>query len=200
MGARGLFRFGKSKMADIADQTNFDELCTKCEQMELDGVASGEVYTQLLAVYLFQNDICNAKFLWKRTPEEIKVSTPELAKLWNVGCHMWKRDFVGIYESLKQDWSPTIKPIIAALQEKLQKRAFDLVSNAYTSIRAEDLARLMGVKTEVAVNAAVSSGWTSDPATGMIIPKKTELPTKEIPLTSEQELALLTDYVSFLEN
>ena len=36
--------------------------------------------------------------------------------------------------------------------EKLQKRAFDLVSNAYTSIRAEDLARLMGVKTEVAVS------------------------------------------------
>ena len=27
-----------------------------------------------------------------------------------------------------------------------------------------------------------------------------ELPKKEIPLTSEQELALLTDYVSFLEN
>lgn len=40
--------------------------------------------------------------------------------------------------------------------EKLQKRAFDLVSNAYTSIRAEDLARLMGVKTEVAVNGEYS--------------------------------------------
>ena len=25
-----------SKMADFADETNFDELCTKCEQMELD--------------------------------------------------------------------------------------------------------------------------------------------------------------------
>lgn len=36
MRARGLFRFGKSKMADFADKTNFDELCTKCEQMELD--------------------------------------------------------------------------------------------------------------------------------------------------------------------
>ena len=36
--------------------------------------------------------------------------------------------------------------------EKLRKRAFDLVSNAYTSIRAEDLARLMGVKTDVAVS------------------------------------------------
>lgn len=48
--------------------------------------------------------------------------------------------------------------------------------------------------------AAVTSGWISDPAAGMITPKKTELPQKEIPLTSEQELALLTDYVSFIEN
>lgn len=40
--------------------------------------------------------------------------------------------------------------------EKLRKRAFDLVSNAYTSIRAEDLARLMGVTTE----AAVSGEWS----------------------------------------
>ena len=36
--------------------------------------------------------------------------------------------------------------------EKLQKRAFDLVSNAYTSIRADDLALLMGVNTEAAIS------------------------------------------------
>ncbi|XP_078344909.1 COP9 signalosome complex subunit 8-like isoform X2 [Oculina patagonica] len=162
-------------MADVAQNTNFDELCTKCEQMELDGGASGEVYSQLLAVYLFQNDVCNAKFLWKRAPEEIKVSTPELAKLWNVGCHMWKRDFVAIYESLKEEWSPTIQPIMTALEEKLRSRAFDLVSKAYTSIQAEDLARLMGITTEAAVSAAVSSGWISDAATGMITPKKTDI-------------------------
>lgn len=30
------FRFRKSNMAGFADKTDFDELCTKCEQMELD--------------------------------------------------------------------------------------------------------------------------------------------------------------------
>ena len=40
------------------------------------------------------------------------------------------------------------------LSEKLQKRTFDLVSNAYTSIRAEDLAKLMGITREAAL-----SGW-----------------------------------------
>ena len=46
-------------------------------------------------------------------------STPELAKLWNVGCHMWKRDFVAIYNALKEDWSSAIQPIISALQGKI---------------------------------------------------------------------------------
>ena len=32
---------------------------------------------------------------------------------------MWKRDFVGIYNSIEQDWSPTIKPIITALQGEI---------------------------------------------------------------------------------
>ncbi|XP_044183663.1 COP9 signalosome complex subunit 8-like [Acropora muricata] len=187
-------------MADITEEVNFEDLCTNCEQMELDGNASGEVYTQLLAIYLYQNDTCNAKFLWKRTPAEIKASTPELAKLWNVGCHMWKRDFPSIYTAIKDQWSPAIQPIITALQEKLQKRAFDLVANAYTSIRADNLALLMGVTPEAAINTAVSNGWTSDPTTGTMTPKLPEPTQKEIPLTSEQELALLTDYVSFLEN
>lgn len=51
--------------------------------------------------------------------------------------------------------SPSVFDILFVLHEqleKLRKRAFDLVSNAYTSIRAEDLARLMGVKTDVAVS------------------------------------------------
>lgn len=58
----------------------------------------------------------------------------------------------------------------------------------------------MGVTPEAAINTAVSNGWTSDPTTGTMTPKLPEPTQKEIPLTSEQELALLTDYVSFLEN
>ena len=42
--------------------------------------------------------------------------------------------------------------VLFDVPERLQKRAFDLVSNAYTSIRADDLASLMGVTTETAVS------------------------------------------------
>ena len=43
------------------------------------------------------------------------------------------------------------------LLEKLQKRTFDLVSNAYTSIRADDLAKLMGITADAAVSGEYES-------------------------------------------
>ncbi|EDO37298.1 predicted protein [Nematostella vectensis] len=179
-----------------------EELCTNYEQMELDGVATGEVYTQLLAIYLLQNDICNAKFLWKRMPDDIKNSTPEAASLWTLGCHMWKRDYVGIYASLNQEWSSLTQPYIISLKgrEKFQDKVFRLCERAYTSIKKDDLAAYLGMTVTDAVSVAVSQGWTLDSASGFLAPKRSEPVTKDIPLTSEQELALLTDYVSFLEN
>lgn len=51
---------------------------------------------------------------------EIKFqTTPELANLWGIGCNLWKRDFPGIYKSLKQSWSPAVQPFITILEGKL---------------------------------------------------------------------------------
>ena len=51
-------------------------------------------------------------------------STPELAKLWNIGCHMWKRDFPEIYAAIKQEWSPSVQPILTALQGTVHIKFF----------------------------------------------------------------------------
>ena len=34
---------------------------------------------------------------------------------------MWKRDFASIYNALKEEWSPAIKPIITALQGEISQ-------------------------------------------------------------------------------
>ena len=34
---------------------------------------------------------------------------------------MWKRDFPSIYNALKEEWSPAIKPIITALQGEISQ-------------------------------------------------------------------------------
>lgn len=76
-----------------------------------------QVYEQLLAVYLYQNDLCNAKYLWKRIPANVKSSTPELANIWAVGQHMWKRDFPSVYKALNSvTWSETVADIMKQVQ------------------------------------------------------------------------------------
>ncbi|XP_070570038.1 COP9 signalosome complex subunit 8-like isoform X2 [Ptychodera flava] len=163
------------------------------------GIATPVVYAQLLSLYLLQNDLANAKFLWKRIPPPIKSSNPELNNIWMVGQKMWQRDFPQVYQSLNQEWSENIKPIMQALHEDVRSRAFQLVSKAYSSIGTEDFAHFIGMPTEQAVSAAAAEGWQIDTQNKLIVPKKPATP-QDPPIPSEQQLAQLTEFVAYLEN
>ncbi|KAG5283227.1 hypothetical protein AALO_G00039780 [Alosa alosa] len=99
---------------------NFDKLLEQCETQELEapgGIATPQVYSQLLALYLLHNDMNNGRYLWKRIPQAIKTANPELAAAWTVGQHIWQRDFPGIYTAIAAfQWSESIGPIMEALQ------------------------------------------------------------------------------------
>ncbi|XP_041056002.1 COP9 signalosome complex subunit 8 isoform X1 [Carcharodon carcharias] len=190
----------------------FSKLLEQCEIQELEapgGIATPQVYGQLLALYLLHNDIngvcinyCRntARYLWKRIPQAIKTANPELGAIWSVGQRIWQRDFPGIYTVISShQWSETIQPIMEELGDATRRRAFGLVAQAYTSISADDLAAFVGLPVEDAVKAVLEQGWQADPSTRMVVPKKTEPPpVPQIP--NEQQLARLTDYVAFLEN
>uniref|UniRef100_UPI00398F58A3 COP9 signalosome complex subunit 8 isoform X2 n=1 Tax=Pristiophorus japonicus TaxID=55135 RepID=UPI00398F58A3 len=181
----------------------YSKLLEQCETQELEapgGIATPQVYGQLLALYLLHNDMNTARYLWKRIPQAIKTANPELGAIWSVGQRIWQRDFPGIYTVISShQWSDTIQPIMEELRDATRRRAFGLVAQAYTSISADDLAAFVGLPVEDAVKAVLEQGWQADPSTRMVVPQKTEPPpVPQIP--NEQQLARLTDYVAFLEN
>lgn len=179
------------------------EFVNNCEQTELDGLATAETYAQLLAVYLLQNDLSNAKFLWKRIPEDVKMNANELQKIWNVGCKMWLKDYSGIYVALRQDWSVKIQPIMGMLQSDVQDHLFELVQKAYTSIHVDNFSVFVGMDAENALQVARDHNWQYDSATKMLSPVKPNLGSaqnSDISITSDRQLGILTDYVSFLEH
>ncbi|PVD39051.1 hypothetical protein C0Q70_01678 [Pomacea canaliculata] len=188
-------------MAGDAD-IDFLGLTQELEVQELEapgGVATPQLYGQLLALYLLQNDLCNAKFLWKRIPQNIKTANPELSTIWVVGQRMWLRDLPGVYEALKKEWSEAVKPIMMALRDSVHKKAFNLVRLGYSSISVEDFSLFVGLSTSDAKQAALQDGWMLDSQSRFLTPKKLEsVITASLP--SEQHLSILTDYVSFLEN
>uniref|UniRef100_F6RKW2 COP9 signalosome complex subunit 8 n=1 Tax=Xenopus tropicalis TaxID=8364 RepID=F6RKW2_XENTR len=164
------------------------------------GIANPQVYSQLLALYLLHNDMNNARYLWKRIPPAIKSAHSELGGIWEVGQKIWQRDFPGIYTSISAcQWSEAIQPVMEAVRDATRRRAFGLVSQAYTSISADDFAAFVGLSVEEAVKGVIEQGWQADLATRMVMPKKPDsAPLSLIP--NEQQLARLTDYVAFLEN
>ncbi|XP_075009879.1 COP9 signalosome complex subunit 8 isoform X3 [Calonectris borealis] len=175
---------------------SFKKLLEQCETQELEapgGIATPLVYGQLLALYLLHNDMNNARYLWKRIPPAIKSANAELGAVWSVGQRIWQRDFPGIYTTISaHQWSETIQPIMEALRDATRRRAFGLVSQAYTSIVADDFAAFVGLPVEEAVKGVLEASFNR------FIPSSEPAPVPPIP--NEQQLARLTDYVAFLEN
>ncbi|XP_060064353.1 COP9 signalosome complex subunit 8-like isoform X2 [Ylistrum balloti] len=182
---------------------NFVDMQKDLEEQELKapgGVGSPILYSQLLALYLLHNEMCQAKFLWKRIPPSVKSGTPELTMIWTAGQKMWQRDYTGSYEALKKEYSPEVKPIMEAALDAYRRRAFHLVSQAYSSINGDELATFLGMSTADAVQAARAEGWNADAQTRFITPKKPAGVQADPEFKSDQQLSVLTDYVSFLES
>ncbi|XP_041374934.1 COP9 signalosome complex subunit 8-like [Gigantopelta aegis] len=186
----------------LEEHVNFVHLLNDLENQELEapsGVATAQVYGQLLTLYLLFNDTCNAKLVWKRTPAQLKSSNPELALIWAIGQKMIQREYPAVYDTIKKEWPDYLKPFMTAMLETTRKRAFDLIGLAYASINVDVLAPFVGLPASEAVQTAVSKGWKIDAKSQVVTPKKPDPPPSP-PMISEHQLAVLTDYVSFLEN
>uniref|UniRef100_A0A8D0KVX1 COP9 signalosome subunit 8 n=1 Tax=Strix occidentalis caurina TaxID=311401 RepID=A0A8D0KVX1_STROC len=201
---------------------SFKKLLEQCETQELEapgGIATPLVYGQLLALYLLHNDIMVAvenTLCWINSCLGflLQQANAELGAVWSVGQRIWQRDFPGIYTTISaHQWSETIQPIMEALRDATRRRAFGLVSQAYTSIVADDFAAFVGLPVEEAVKGVLEQGWQADFSTRMVMPKKPGVleasfnrfipssePAPVPPIPNEQQLARLTDYVAFLEN
>ncbi|XP_029789412.1 COP9 signalosome complex subunit 8 isoform X1 [Suricata suricatta] len=202
------------KFTVLSSPTPLEVLSYSCKAPG--GIATPPVYGQLLALYLLHNDMNNARYLWKRIPPAIKSANSELGGIWAVGQRIWQRDFPGIYATISaHQWSEAVQPIMEALRDATRRRAFALVSQAYTSIIADDFAAFVGLPVEEAVKGILEQGWQADSATRMVMPKKPVAgalgvsfnrcvplpePAPVPPIPNEQQLARLTDYVAFLEN
>ncbi|KAM3964633.1 COP9 signalosome subunit 8 isoform 1-T1 [Aphomia sociella] len=183
--------------------TNFDKLCGELEKQELEapnGVASPSTYSQLLAIYLYQNDLCNAKFLWKRIPQNITSSNPEIAAIWAISQMLWKKDLPGTYQALAAyDWTEPVANIIRSLEEKVRERAFNLIGRSYGSISIDTVVAMTGLSKEAVIQISRDRKWTLDQDNVTVHPTPPTQPAT-LHTSSEDQLFKLTEFVSFLEN
>jgi COP9 signalosome complex subunit 8 len=68
-------------------------------------------------VLIFFSIRSNAKFLWKRIPSSVKSNYPELAKVWEVGKALWRRDPPSVFLALQaHPWSDNIEDIMNGIK------------------------------------------------------------------------------------
>merc|ERR1712025_901906 len=161
---------------------------------------SNEVYAKLLAIYLFENNLCSAKFLWKRMPEEARTQHAELNLIWNVGKAMWKENLTEVFQLIDAtQWSENVSAIMKEVKSSVRQKSLELVSRAYSSISVENFSKYVGVNEKEAVQIASNEpGWLLKEDEQLIYPAERKQ-DEDAPAQSEKQLASLTDFVSFLE-
>ena len=189
-------------------ETQGNEDTNEIEVLELEELthpngAPLDLYKKLMMLYLMEFDLINAKFLWKRISDSLKTDD-ELTTIWKIGQHLWKREFTEAYSIISSyQWSDSHKESSEKLYSILQKRMIELVSNAYSVIKFDALAKLLGIndKTKM-MEIANSKQWDIDHDSKLV---KINKPLDEKYVMEKdndlpQTLHRLTNYVSFLEN
>ena len=187
------------------------------QEMESGGDCSPQVYAQLLALYVYQEDLSNATLLWKRIPIEVKNESNDLTDIWSIGRCLIQSKYEDVYSLIiEKNWPNYLSQIMLFLSTKIKSKMINLISTSYSWISIEEVRLLTGSASlgEV-MNLVNSLGWSLDPTNpSFVLPKKPSASTLEdsneedmvngrtntLKDTSHDQLRKLTEYVAFLEN
>ena len=156
------------------------------------------VYSAQILCFLVADQINDARFCWKRVPRNL-AGSEEIQGVRGLLEALWEKDYVrfhGLTQS--RQWSDLLSSLVAALVEATRSRTIRVVSEAYTTISLNDLAKFLSCTGDVAAKVAESHAWALDASTGMlkVTPPSRAQGSTQIPENSLEEM---TKYVVHLD-
>ena len=169
---------------DLSDR-GIEAAISHCQAQELAApncVPVPSVYLRLLSLHLVQNDLCSAKWLWKRIPECVKSTTPELQALWRVGAALWQQDPPVAFLAMRETtWSPEVNELVRLLEQRWRTRTFELVERSYSYITSESLSHLTGVSCDEVKDMVLNRGWSCQECSTTDVPGQTSIADQDEP-------------------
>ncbi|CAH0488698.1 unnamed protein product [Peronospora farinosa] len=133
---------------------------------------SGDFYASSLLLLLLSKDLNDARFLWKRIEIEIKETSEELQKVWEIGKALWHRNLAAAYVAMDYNWSPMLQGLVEALKILTREATAELLSVAYSTISIADVALALGfARQEDALQYCSSLNWNVSEAEQLVWPK-----------------------------
>eukprot|EP00243_Klebsormidium_subtile_P011081 TRINITY_DN6122_c0_g1_i2.p1 TRINITY_DN6122_c0_g1~~TRINITY_DN6122_c0_g1_i2.p1 ORF type:complete len:182 (+),score=9.55 TRINITY_DN6122_c0_g1_i2:295-840(+) len=155
-------------------------------------------YVLHLLGHVILQDLNSARFLWKRIPQPIKLSNPELQAAWRIVQALWQHDRPGVHRALKgYAWTQPAQGLVSAIAEEFGIQMFKLLSTAYSSMYVDEAARILGVNNAETTALALQRGWSVDPSSNILTTTKSSEGAEQ--KTDVSHLQNLTDYVFQLE-
>ncbi|XP_016989315.1 COP9 signalosome complex subunit 8 [Drosophila rhopaloa] len=177
----------------------YSELLERLESEEFEQVELGaEVYQQLLAIYLYQNKLANAKLLWMRIPAKLKEDK-ELVQLNLLNQALQNNNYADFFKHIKYEWSERVKSPVEDLLIKQRGELFRLMGSAYVSIYQHNLMELSLMSEEELKKAYVVLNWTEE-LDGERVILKPKVQESTPSRANDDQLLKLTEFVTFLEN
>jgi hypothetical protein len=121
-------------------------------------------YATFLTCYFCDNDLSNAKYLWKRAPANLKVpsSGAMLAEMWEVGKLLWKDDLAAALAQLTSvNWPEELRSVVLGLRDSIVSRHLAAVAQAYDQIPTATVAQQLGLTTQYVIDSKFSQSMVS---------------------------------------
>eukprot|EP00462_Mataza_sp_D1_P001062 CAMPEP_0175088222 /NCGR_PEP_ID=MMETSP0086_2-20121207/137_1 /TAXON_ID=136419 /ORGANISM="Unknown Unknown, Strain D1" /LENGTH=213 /DNA_ID=CAMNT_0016360649 /DNA_START=8 /DNA_END=649 /DNA_ORIENTATION=+ len=176
-----------------------------CEAWELqDGRSNAPGnYSKMLLAFLALGDTNNARFCWQRIASAA-AATPELnsaflKSVWVLVEALWKQDLSKFFVAARStQWPPDFQPFVSHLIDSKTKHSLHLISKAYSTVRLEQCAKLLGMDKSSVATELQKLGWAVEGDNVMPAPLREDLGEKEDQPTIKQ-LDQLAHYVVHLE-
>ncbi|CAK0756979.1 hypothetical protein CVIRNUC_002500 [Coccomyxa viridis] len=196
--------FDEAALTTLLTEQRYDEVAPQLDEDELKSatqeVLSGDwpVVIHILA-HLYNGRLTNARFLWKRIPEQRKSQDAELAAALQLLQMMWNKDYQGVWQALALPaWRPQSQPLMEALGNRIRSHNLQLLMRSYTSISVPKVAAMLGISQAAVAEVVQREGWAMDPSSGLCQIKQPEVP--DIQQVEPKQLEDLTKYLMHLES
>eukprot|EP00890_Picochlorum_soloecismus_P004433 jgi/Picsp_1/4991/NSC_02354-R1_cop9 signalosome complex subunit 8 len=112
-----------------------------------------------LLAHIVALDLENARFLSRRVPIEVKTGDQLFKKAHLLLQQLWNNDYPGAWNTLNFEWPcGHAVTLIEQIKHSLKKRIFEMACQAFRTIHAASLAKLLHCSEEEAISAAISQG------------------------------------------
>lgn len=158
------FIMSSASISTLLSTGDAENLLPLLEAAEIEAASSRQRYSYAAAhllCLLIANDLCEARFLWRRLSPETKA-LPEVSVSWAVARAQWSSEPSSFFAAANTAWPVQLQPLVEKLIAQTRDTALDAVRQGYECISGKKLADMVGLKTEDVPSLIQRLGWRID--------------------------------------